>query len=180
MSKLKVLIPLAIFAVIALFLLRGLDKDPRAIPSALVGKPVPQFVLPILSADGAASTTWSPAALKGQVWLLNVWGSWCAACQIEHPVLIELAKSKIVPIVGFAWKDKPEAARAWLAKLGDPYLLNVLDQSGSAAIDLGVYGAPETYVIDQTGMIRHRHVGPVTNDSIAKDILPLLTALKAK
>ena len=174
MRALRFVIPLLIFAAIAVFLLRGLSRDPREIPSPLVGKPAPAFALPTL-ADPAA--TWSPERLRGKVWLLNVWGSWCAACQVEHPLLGDLARRHGVTLVGLAWKDKPDAARAWLARLGDPYTVVVLDQAGRTAIDYGVYGAPETFVIDKRGVIRHKQIGPFTAETIRDRLLPLLAAL---
>ncbi len=174
MRSLRFLIPLAVFGAIAVFLFRGLSRDPREIPSPLVGKPAPAFVLPTL-ADPAQ--TWSPDRLRGQVWLLNVWGSWCAACQVEHPLLNDLAHRKRVTLVGLAWKDKPDASRAWLARLGDPYSVVVVDQPGKVAIDYGVYGAPETFVIDKRGVIRHKQIGPFTPELIRDRLLPLLAEL---
>jgi len=118
--------------------------------------------------------------MKGQVWLLNVWGSWCAGCRVEHPLLNDLAARKLAPIIGLAWKDDPTASQAWLARLGNPYAINVSDQKGSAAIDWGVYGAPETFVIDKAGIVRHKHIGPLTADAIERQLVPLLNRLKAQ
>lgn len=176
MRTIKFLIPLAIFLAIGWFLLLGLDRNPRDIPSPLVGKPAPDFSLPVL-AD--LSRTWTPAEMKGQVWLLNVWGSWCTACQVEHPLLLELAAKKTVPIVGLAWKDMPDNSKAWLKRFGDPYLLSVMDFNGKVAIDYGVYGAPETFLIDKQGVIRFKQVGPVTPEVISGKLLPLVAQLKA-
>ncbi|MEN9314863.1 MAG: Thiol:disulfide interchange protein DsbE [Pseudomonadota bacterium] len=177
MRALKFVIPLAIFAGIAWFLLKGLGKDPREIPSPLIGKPVPTVALPVLSDAGG---NWSPEQMRGKVWLLNVWGSWCAGCKVEHPVLLDIARRQIVPIVGMAWKDRPEDASAWLRKLGDPYQLTLLDRDGGAAIDWGVYGAPETFVIDANGIIRDKLIGALTPESVTQRLLPLLERLKSQ
>ena len=174
--RLWLLLPLVIFAAIGLFLFKGLDRDPRVLPSPLIGKPAPDFKLPVL-AD--LQTTWSPGAMRGQVWLLNVWGSWCTACHVEHPLLVDLARSGRIPIVGLAWKDMPDNSRNWLKRLGDPYLLTVSDFAGGVAIDYGVYGAPETFLIDKQGVIRHKHVGPITREVLAREILPLAQSLQA-
>lgn len=184
MRALKFILPLVLFAVIAGFLLKGLDRDPREVPSPLIGKPAPAVSIPLLSTGstpgGDPAKAWSPADMRGQVWLLNVWGSWCAACQVEHPLLNEWARRQIAPIVGFAWKDAPEASQAWLTRLGNPYALSVTDRAGRAAIDWGVYGAPETFVIDKTGIIRDKHVGPLTAEIIERRLIPLITKLKAQ
>jgi len=123
------------------------SRDPREVPSALIDKPAPAFTLPVL---GESGKQFSPAELRGKVWLLNVWGSWCISCQVEHPALLSLAKMNVAPLIGFDWKDKPDAATKWLAQQGgDPYTLSVTDLDGRVAIDYGVYGAPETFVIDR-------------------------------
>lgn len=176
MRILKFLIPLALFAGIAWFLLKGLDRDPRALPSPLIGKAVPTFSLPTLKDPQA---TWSPADMKGKVWLLNVWGSWCTTCQIEHPVLLDLAKAGNLPIVGMAWKDMPDRSVAWLRKWGDPYTLTVMDFQGQIAIDLGVYGAPETFLIDQQGLVRFKHAGALTPELVSGKLLPMVRQLQA-
>ena len=177
MKALKFALPLAIFVAIALFLLKGLDRDPREIPSPLIGKPVPTAAVPLL---GQPDTLWSPEKMRGQVWLLNVWGSWCSGCQVELPLLNEWARRGIAPVVGLAWKDAPQASQAWLAKLGNPYVLSVADQNGKVAIDWGVYGAPETFVIDKQGIVRDKHVGPLTVEVIEKRLVPLVERLKAQ
>lgn len=177
MRALKFLLPLALFAGIAWFLLKGLDRDPREIPSPLVGRPAPAVSVPLL---GAAGPDWSPAQMRGQAWVLNVWGSWCAGCQVEHPLLNDWAKRGLAPIVGLAWKDAPEASQAWLARLGNPYALSISDRNGKAAIDWGVYGAPETFIIDKKGVIRDKHVGPLTADVIERRLAPLIAKLKAE
>ena len=168
-------LPLAIFFALVYFLWRGLSLDPKAIPSALLNKPAPQFSLAQLQAP---DKTLSTADMKGQVWLLNVWGSWCVSCRYEHPVLNDLAKQQLVPIIGLNWKDKPEDATAWLARFGNPYQASVMDRDGRVAIDFGVYGAPETFVIDKAGMIRHKHTGPISPDDLRNVIVPLLRELK--
>ena len=178
MRALKFLIPLLIALGIGWFLMRGLDRDPREIPSPLVGKPVPQVSLPVLGNDAAGP--WTPEAMKGQVWLLNVWGSWCAGCRVEHPLLNDIAARKLVPIVGMAWKDRPQDSKDWLARLGDPYVLTVMDRDGKAAIDWGVYGAPETFVIDKEGIVRDKFIGALTPEALSERILPLVERLQAQ
>ena len=155
---LKYLVPLGLFLVLVVFLAIGLTRDPHELPSALVNKPAPTFRLPQLKDP---TRTFSAEDMRGKVWLLNVWASWCIACRDEHPLLIEYAKSGAVPIYGFNYKDKREDALAWLEEFGDPYVLSAADLDGRVAIDYGVYGAPETYVIDKAGTIRLKHVGPV-------------------
>jgi len=177
MKILRLLLPVALFAVISLFLYKGLDRNPRELPSALIGKPAPAFTLPVL---GQESRQWSPKDYAGKVWLLNVWGSWCAACQVEHPLLNELAKAGTVPIVGLAWKDRPDASQAWLKRFGDPYSVVVSDVDGRAGIDWGVYGAPETFVVDKQGTIRFKHVGPVTPELLQGRLLPLVKELQGQ
>lgn len=176
MRALRFGIPLAVFALLVFFLWRGLWRDPREVPSVLVDKPAPAFTLPLLGDPGKQ---FSPADYRGRVWLLNVWGSWCISCQVEHPTLLALAKMKAVPIVGFDWKDKSDAAIKWLAQQGgDPYVFSVTDLDGRVAIDYGVYGAPETFVIDKAGVIRHKHIGPLDDKSVADKLLPLIRKLE--
>jgi cytochrome c biogenesis protein CcmG/thiol:disulfide interchange protein DsbE len=176
MRALRFILPAAVFAVIAWFLLAGLDRNPREIPSPLIGKPAPEFSLPVTH---DLARTWSPQSLRGKVWLLNVWGSWCAACQVEHPVLNDLARTGEIPIIGLAWKDMPENSIAWLRKLGNPYSVVVSDVQGRVGIDYGVYGAPETFLIDGAGIIRYKHVGPVTPELLQRKLLPLARELAA-
>jgi len=168
-------LPLIIFFGLVWFLWRGLSLNPRDLPSVLINKPVPEFSLPQLQQP---DKTLSAADMKGQVWLLNVWGSWCVSCRYEHPVLNELSRQQIVPIIGLNWKDKPEDARAWLAKYGDPYKLSVSDIDGRVAINFGVYGAPETFVIDQAGTIRYKYTGPLDAVAMRDILLPLIRDLK--
>lgn len=167
----RALIPLAVFVVIAGFLYAGLDLNPREVPSPLVGKPAPNFELPVL---GDPARRFGPAELKGRAWMLNVWASWCATCRDEHPVLLDLARKKVVPILGLNYKDKPEDAMRWLARYGDPYDLSIMDAEGRIGIDYGVYGVPETYLIDRDGVIRFKHIGALTPEVVESRILPLL------
>jgi cytochrome c biogenesis protein CcmG/thiol:disulfide interchange protein DsbE len=176
MKTLRFLIPVAIFAAIGWFLLKGLDRDPRQVPSPLIGKPAPAFSLPQLEQAGQ----WSPESMRGQVWLLNVWGSWCAACVIEHPLLNDLAETKVIPIVGLAWKDVPQNSIAWLRKYGNPYSTIVTDRDGKVAIDWGVYGAPETFLIDRQGVIRYKQIGPFTPEIIRDELLPMVRKLQGR
>ena len=171
----KFAIPLVVFAVIVGFLAVGLRLDPREVPSPYIGKPAPAFSLPRLSEPGR---TIGPADMKGRVWLLNVWASWCVSCRAEHEVVTRLAKTGEVPIVGLNYKDEGDAALAWLRRLGDPYETSAVDAKGDVGIDWGVYGVPETFVIDKDGIIRHKHIGPVTDKSVNETILPLVRQLK--
>jgi cytochrome c biogenesis protein CcmG/thiol:disulfide interchange protein DsbE len=169
-------IPLVVFLIIAGFLasrLRG-GYDPHIIPSALIGKAAPDFQLPDVNQP---TKIISPQQMRGKVWLLNVWGSWCVACREEHPFLLEIAKSGAVPIYGLSWKDKRENALATLSELGDPYVLNASDFDGRVAIDYGVTGAPETYLIDKNGVIRYKEVGQLTPEIMQQKILPLVQEL---
>jgi cytochrome c biogenesis protein CcmG/thiol:disulfide interchange protein DsbE len=167
-------LPLAIFGTLLWFFYQGLFLNPREVPSALINKPTPEFSLPQL---GAPEKKFSPADLKGRVWLLNVWGSWCVSCRYEHPFLNELAKQQVVPVVGLNWKDDPTAALSWLKKYGDPYQLSVSDIDGRVAIDFGVYGAPETFVIDKSGTIRYKHTGPIDATVVNDTLLPIIRDL---
>lgn len=155
-SRLKLFLPLFLFAVLALFLLRGLQLDPKELPSALIDQPLPAFNLPSLGGDEQVTRD----DVIGRVSLLNVWATWCISCRVEHPYLQQLADQGM-PIYGLNYKDEDAAALQWLAQLGDPYVLNIADREGSLGLDLGVYGAPETYVLDSNGVIRYRHVGVI-------------------
>ena len=171
----RYLIPLGIFLVLVFFLAIGLRLgDPHELPSALVNKPAPAFRLQQLKAP---AQTFSNEDVRGKVWLLNVWASWCVACREEHPYLLEYAKSGVVPIYGLNYKDNREDALAWLGGLGDPYTISGVDLDGRVGIDYGVYGATETYVIDQNGTIRLKHVGPIMPDVWSDKILPLVQEL---
>ena len=173
--KVKFLLPLLLFIVLVVFLAIGLNRDPQEVPSPLINKPAPAFEIPQLSDP---NKSFSPASMKGQVWILNVWASWCVACREEHPVLVELAKSKAASIIGLDYKDKREDALAMLAMQGNPYLLSAFDANGRVGIDYGVYGVPETYVIDKAGMIRFKHIGPITMNILNQKIYPLISELQ--
>jgi cytochrome c biogenesis protein CcmG/thiol:disulfide interchange protein DsbE len=155
-SRLKLFVPLGLFALLAALLFRGLSLDPQALPSALIDKPLPQFSLPALAQNGQISTE----DIAGEPMLLNVWATWCISCRVEHPYLQRLSESGVT-IYGLNYKDDPVAARSWLKDLGDPYRANIVDAQGSLGLDLGVYGAPETYFIDASGVVRYRHVGVI-------------------
>ena len=173
--KLRFIVPLVIFLAMVGFLGKGLWLDPREVPSPLINKPAPQFELPRLYSPAA---TFSSNTMLGQVWLLNVWASWCVSCRSEHPLLVEFSRQKVVPIVGLNYKDTADEAIAWLQDLGDPYQLSIVDLDGRVGMDYGVYGVPETYVIDKQGIIRYKQIGPVTPQALKDTILPLITELK--
>ena len=173
---LRYLVPLAIFVVLVGFLYRGLSLDPKVVPSPLIGKPAPAFTLTTLK-DPAQ--TISNTDFLGKVSLLNIWATWCVSCRAEHEVLVQLAKSGQVGIYGLNYKDDREKARRWLEQLGDPYVANAFDANGRVGIDWGVYGAPETFVIDSAGIIRHKHIGPLTVEIVNEEILPLVNKLKS-
>lgn len=162
MQRWTLFIPFAIFLLLGFFLWRGLYLDPKDVPSALVDKTFPEFELPTL-VQGDKKTL---ADLKGQVHLVNVWGTWCISCKVEHPFLVELAKQG-VSIVGVNYKDDNDAALKWLNELGNPYLFSVDDEDGTLSMDLGVTGAPETFIIDAEGVVRHKHQGPITKGNWA-------------
>ena len=171
----RYLLPLGIFLVLVVFLGIGLGLNPREIPSPLIDKPAPAFDLVQLHEPRKSLTKQD---MQGKVWLLNVWASWCASCREEHPVLVELAKTKVVPIVGLNYKDqRPEALR-WLQQFGDPYVMSIVDGDGRVGINYGVYGVPETFVIDKTGVIRYKQIGPVTPKALQEKILPLVAKLQ--
>ena len=171
----RLLIPLGIFIVLVGFLAIGLKLDPREVPSPLIGKPAPDFKLALLS-DPAGHL--SPADLRGKVWLFNVWASWCASCRQEHELLLDLSRQGSVPIYGMDYKDQPGDAQAVLNRYGNPYVETVVDLDGRTGINYGVYGVPETYLIDKNGIIRYKHTGPLTRDSLDKKILPLVKELQ--
>lgn len=173
----KYLLPLLAFAVLAGFLAVGLKLNPREIPSPLLDKPAPAFALPVLAEPGR---TLGPADLRGRVWLLNVWASWCVSCREEHPLLVEFARRGLVPLIGLNYKDQTQAATDWLQKRGDPYTASVVDADGRIGIDYGVYGVPETFVIDRRGVVRHKHTGPVTVADLDGVLLPLIDKLQAE
>lgn len=171
----RFLLPLVVFVVLVIFLGVGLTLNPRQVPSPLIDKPAPAFHLPQLF---DANKTLSSRENLGKVWMLNVWASWCVACRDEHPVLVELSKLGIVPIYGLNYKDQRDTAMQWLKQFGNPYETSIVDADGKVGIDYGVYGVPETYVIDKQGIIRYKHIGPVTIESLKNKILPLIKELK--
>ena len=172
--RLKLFIPLILFVALALFLFRGLQLDPTELPSALIDKPLPAFELPGLGLDRILKRD----DVIGEVALFNVWATWCVSCRVEHPYLNQLAEQG-VPIYGVNYKDDDADALKWLSELGDPYRLSIVDAGGSLGLDLGVYGAPETYLVDAEGVIRYRHVGAV-DDRVWRDVLgPIYDGLKS-
>jgi cytochrome c biogenesis protein CcmG, thiol:disulfide interchange protein DsbE len=171
---LKFLLPLAIFAGLVAFLAAGLKLDPKEVPSPLIGKPAPAFSLTQL--DNPAVTIRREDML-GKVWILNVWASWCVACRVEHPLLVEFAAKKLVPIYGLNYKDQRTQGMQWLAQFGNPYQASLFDQDGRVGIDWGVYGVPETFLIDKQGQIRFKQIGPLTPEVIRDRIEPLVRQL---
>ena len=167
-------LPLALFVVLAAVLLAGVlrnsGKDNSAIASPLIGKPVPAFTLPVL---GEAGRVVADAELRGQPYLLNVWGSWCVNCRDEHPQLLALQRSGRVRIVGYNYKDPPEDAQRWLQAFGNPYDLILADEEGRVALDFGIYGAPESFLVDAQGVIRWKHVGPITDQVMREEVEPM-------
>lgn len=172
----KFLVPIALFVALGVLLAFGLRLDPKKIPSPLVGKPLPAFSLPTL--DNPARIV-SNADLKGRPVLINVWASWCTACRDEHPLLVELARAGVVPVIGLNYKDKPEDAHEILRRDGNPYGMVLVDASGRTGIDWGVYGVPETFIVDRDGVIRYKHIGPITPDTLKEVILPKLRELSS-
>jgi len=168
---------LAVFVALVALLALGLRLNPSEVPSPLIGKPAPAFELPLLMAP---DKRFSEREMLGQVWILNVWASWCPPCLVEHPVVTRIAQSGIAPVVGLNYKDVREEALPWLARNGNPYQLSVYDANGRIAIDYGVYGVPETYVIDRQGVIRYKHIGPLTADVVQQKVEPLLKRLAAQ
>ncbi|HOX69307.1 MAG: DsbE family thiol:disulfide interchange protein [Burkholderiaceae bacterium] len=171
----RYLLPLLVFVLLAGFLAVGLKRDPREVPSPLIDKPAPAFSLPQLDAPDQQV---SPKDLLGQVWLLNVWASWCVACRQEHPLLVDVSKAGQVKLYGLNYKDKREDALGWLQQFGNPYLKSMSDTEGLVGIDYGVYGVPETFVIDKQGVIRYKQIGPVTPEALRDTLLPLVAKLE--
>jgi cytochrome c biogenesis protein CcmG, thiol:disulfide interchange protein DsbE len=173
----RYLAPLGIFLVIALFLGLGLSLNPREVPSPFIDKPAPQISLPTLFDANRQVTNES---LSGSVWVLNVWASWCVACRAEHELLKAFAATQTVPLVGLNYKDKPADAKKWLRDLGNPYAVIAVDFKGDTGIDWGVYGVPETFVIDQQGTVRYKHIGPLDSAAVQNDLIPLIKTLTEK
>ncbi len=173
MRRFILFIPLIIFIVLGAFFLKGLQLDPTELPSALINKPVPTFSLPSLTEEGRVLTQ---ADLVGKPALLNVWATWCPTCKQEHAQLNRIVREEGVTIYGINYKDEPGAAREWLRRYMDPYALNISDDAGTLGLDLGVYGAPETYVLDAKGVIRFRHVGEV-NEKVWAELREILKSV---
>jgi cytochrome c biogenesis protein CcmG/thiol:disulfide interchange protein DsbE len=171
----RVLVTLGIFGALVAMLAAGLTLNPREVPSPLIGKPAPAFSLPLLQAPDKTFSSKDPL---GKVWVFNVWASWCVACREEHPLLVQFAKSAGVPLYGLNYKDKREDGLRWLARYGDPYRASFYDPDGKVGVDYGVYGVPETYVVDKKGVIRFKQIGPITPDVLAKRIVPLIRELE--
>ena len=172
--KKKALIPLGIFGVLLVFLAIGLTRDPSEIPSPLIGKPAPTFTAPVLNQPGQ---TFAAKDMLGKVWLLNTWASWCVACRQEHPLLVEFVKTNPLPIIGLDYKDKEEDGIKWLARYGNPYTVAVTDRDGRIGIDFGVYGVPESFLIDKAGIIRYKQIGPFTEEALRDKLIPLIAEL---
>ena len=167
-------IPLAVFVLMVASLGYGLKLDPKKVPSPLIDKPAPEFSLAML---GDPSRQLATADMRGQVWVLNVWASWCVSCRAEHEVITKLAARNLVTVIGLNYKDEPDDAARWLKQFGNPYAASVMDQDGRVGIDWGVYGVPETFVIGADGMIKYKHIGPVTHESLEQKIMPVLQEL---
>jgi len=175
-AKARFLIPFGVFVALVILLGSGLKLDPREVPSPLVGKLAPPFSLPQLDRPEAKI---SQQDMLGKVWLLNVWASWCVSCRDEHPVLLEFAKTGVVPVVGLNYKDQRAEGLRWLSQFGNPYRVSAFDSDGLVGIDYGVYGVPETFVIDKHGFVRYKQIGALTPEAIRKKILPLVKELEA-
>lgn len=173
---LRYLLPLGFFILLVIVFLYGLQQDPSYVPSPLIDKPAPAFSLPTLHSP---DTKIGLQDLKGNVSVINVWASWCAACRVEHPLLVKESKSKRLNLYGLNYKDTRDAALSWLDKLGNPYIESAFDEAGTIGIDYGVYGVPETFVLDKDNIIRYKHVGPLSQQDIDNIILPLVKELEA-
>ena len=176
-SSWRYLLPLAVLCVLLGLFAVGLQNDPRRVPSPLIGKPAPAFRLPLVTTPEA---TLADTDLRGRPVLLNVWASWCLACRYEHPLLMALAREGRYPLYGLNYKDRRPDALAWLARHGDPYLSSAFDEDGRVGIDFGVYGVPETFVLDASGVIRYKHIGPVDEKALREKILPLMAELEGQ
>ena len=173
--KARYLLPLGIFIVVTLILWRGLSLHPNTVPSPLINKPAPKFVLPVLLGPTAELTD---QELQGHISLVNVWATWCYACALEHDFLIELSKNKDFVLYGLNYKDDPVAAKKWLQEHGNPYYRVMVDTSGDAAINWGVYGSPETFIVDKHGIIRHKQIGPITPEVWEQELKPVIDKLR--
>lgn len=175
MKRLMFILPLTAFVALLAYFSIGLQRDPSRIPSVLIDKPAPQFDLPAIEGRDVGFST---DDLKGEVSLVNFFGSWCVSCRIEHPLLMQLAQEGEIPIYGIDWKDPPGAGAAWLERHGDPYTLIGDDADGRVAIDFGITGAPETFIIDRSGRIRYKYAGPITPQIWEQDLLPIIRKLR--
>jgi len=171
----KTLWPLVAFMILVVFLGIGLTKDPRKLPSPFIGKAAPAFTLPLLH---KLDQNFSPKEMLGKVWILNVWASWCVSCRAEHHVLNSMIQNYNVNLIGLNYKDEVVDARRWLVRYGDPYKMSISDVEGLAGIEWGVYGVPETFVMDKKGIVRLKHTGPVTNKDITEKVIPLIKLLE--
>lgn len=169
-------LPLLVFVALVALLSLGMTLKPRELPSPLIGKVAPPFSLPTLEEPARQIT---PQSLRGEVWLLNVWASWCVACRQEHATILEMANAGAVPIYGLNYKDQRNDALGWLNRFGDPYVASLSDADGRVGIDYGVYGVPETFVIDKAGVIRHKVIGPLTPETFRDVVMPLVRRLRA-
>lgn len=167
-------LPLVVFVLMVGLLWHGLSLDPKKVPSPLIDKPAPAFSLSMLETPSRQLST---ADMAGQVWVLNVWASWCVSCRAEHAVITALANKNLVAVIGLNYKDESDEATRWLEQFGNPYTASVIDRDGRVGIDWGVYGVPETFVIGADGMIKYKHIGPVTHESLEQKILPVLKEL---
>ncbi|MEM7358735.1 MAG: DsbE family thiol:disulfide interchange protein [Pseudomonadota bacterium] len=174
--NLKFVLPLFGFIAMVILLGVGLTLDPRSLPSTRINKPAPDFDLSLLHAP---EQRFSPQDYRGQRWILNVWASWCVGCRVEHPLLNQIAAQTDIPMVGLNYKDDPDNAKQWLARRGDPYKIIPADITGDVGIDWGVYGVPETFVIDENGLIIYKHTGPITADALNNEILPLFMGTRS-
>jgi cytochrome c biogenesis protein CcmG/thiol:disulfide interchange protein DsbE len=171
----KALIPLLVFIVLVVFLAIGLTRDPHEIPSPLIGKPAPVFTAPVLDGAGAK---FSAKDMLGKVWLLNTWASWCVACRQEHPLLVEFAKTKTISVIGLDYKDQDADGLKWIQRYGNPYDVSITDKDGRIGIDFGVYGVPESFLIDKNGVIRYKQIGPFTEEALRDKLMPLVRELQ--
>jgi cytochrome c biogenesis protein CcmG/thiol:disulfide interchange protein DsbE len=174
MRKAWVLAPLLLFLALAAFLAAGLKLDPREVPSPLIGQPAPAFAAPTLAEP---ARTLAHEDLLGRVWMLNVWASWCVACREEHPLLVDFARRQPVALIGLDYKDERDSATAWLERLGNPYADSLFDPEGRIGLDYGVYGVPETFIVDREGVVRYKHIGPLTPQVLRDEVEPLLARL---
>lgn len=176
MSKKSLLIPLGIFALLVVGLGAGFTlRDPHLLPSQMINKPFPQFKLAALNDPGRILTA---KDIKGHVALVNVWATWCPNCEMENPEMIRIAENHKIPIYGIDYNDDPAKAAVWLKENGDPYKFNIVDDKGTLGLNLGVYGAPETFIVDANGVIHHRHVGPIDQQIFENELLPIIQRLR--